>query len=414
MSADSPRRCALKATNKPRGSGPHAAVWLTALAAALSACQSVEPAKAGANWRIEPLLRVTNSAETAEAYYTLGRYYQGQNRLLLAANAYHRALALDPRHAEAHNAIGAISGAQGRLNEAIGAFETALAITPAAPHILSNLGHALTLVGRHAEAIAVLRRAAQQDPDNGTTRLNLAVAVSRNDAVDAEGTTRNASREVASERPTNASMPGLEPKVGLNGLQSRVAAETALGTAAGPVSVPAVELVIESSSSARKRWVQVGASEFELRDVDETSATASHPRHDPMGSTPNLSAAYRLEVVNGNGVNGAGARVGEWLERNGAPKARLRNQRPYTQATTVIYFKQGFEPQAQRLSSRFEGLAAQVKPARLQDADIRILIGHDLLPILASALPPPRLVAPQAGATLRVNRDALAGDDLKL
>jgi hypothetical protein len=50
----------------------------------------------------------------------------------------------------------------------------------------------------------------------------------------------------------------------------------------------------------------------------------------------------------------------------------------------------------------------------LQDADVRILIGRDLLPILACALPPPRLVAPQAGATLRVNRYALAGDDLKL
>ena len=412
MSADSPRR--LKATNKPRGSAPRVAVWLTALAAALSACQSVAPTKAGANWRIEPLLRVTNSAETAEAYYTLGRYYHGQNRPLLAVNAYRRALALDPRHAEAHNAIGAITGEQGRLNEAIGAFKSALDITPAASHILSNLGHALSLAGRHLEAIAVFLRAVQLDPANGKTRLNLAAAVSRNDAVDAEGTTRDATREVASEKPTNALTPGLEPEVGLNGLQSPVAAETALGTVAGPVSVPAVELVIESSSSARKRWVQVGASEFELRDVDETSATALHPRHDPVESTPNFGAAYRLEVVNGNGVNGAAARVGEWLERNGAPKARLRNQRPYAQATTVIYFKRGFEPQAQRLSTGFGGLAAQVEPAPLQDADVRILIGRDLLPILARALPPPRLVAAQAGATLVVNRDALAGDEPKL
>jgi hypothetical protein len=56
-----------------------------------------------------------------------------------------------------------------------------------------------------------LRRAAQQDPDNGTTRLNLAVAVSRDDAVNA-GDDTNATREVASDKPTNASMPGLEPK----------------------------------------------------------------------------------------------------------------------------------------------------------------------------------------------------------
>jgi tetratricopeptide (TPR) repeat protein len=410
MTADCARRCTPKATDKHRNSGPRAAWWLTALAAALSACQSVGPPKAGADWRIEPLMRLTNSAETAEGYYTLGRYYQGQNRLLPAVNAYRHALRLDPRHAEAHNAIGAIAGAQGRFDEAISAFDAALAVAPAAPHILSNLGHALTLAGRHLEAVPVLQRAAQLDPTNGTTRLNLAVAVSRGGAADAQGTNRNANREVASDKPANASMADLAPETGLKG---RRAAETALGTVAGPVPVPAVELVTESSSSARKRWVQVGASELELRDVGETS-TALDPRDDPGGSAPHLTAAYRLEVVNGNGVNGAGARVGEWLERNGAPKARLRNQRPYVQAATVIYFKRGFEPQAQRLSSDFGGLAVQIKPAALQDADVRILIGRDLVPILARALPPPRPVDLQAGATLRADRDALAGDDLKL
>jgi len=63
--------------------------------------------------------------------------------------------------------------------------------------------------------------------------------------------------------------------------------------------------------------------------------------------------------------------------------------------------------------SRLAVLVALVVVA-LQDADVRILIGRELLPILARALPPPRLVAPQAGATLRVDRYALAGDDLKL
>lgn len=411
MTAGCARRCTPKATSKPRNSGPRAAWWLTALAAALSACQSVEPPKAGTDWRIEPLLRVTNSAETAEGYYTLGRYYQGQNRLALAANAFRRALGLDPRHAEAHNAIGAIAGTQGRFDEAITAFEAALAVTPAAPHILGNLGHALTLAGRHLEAVPVLQRAAQLDPASGTTRLNLAIAASRRGAVDAQRPTPDAGLDVAADEPANPSMADPAPEIRLNG---RRAAETAPGTLAGPASVPAVELVTESSSSARTRWVQVGASEFELRDVGEAPATALHPRHEPAGSTSHLTVAYRLEVVNGNGVNGAGARVGEWLERNGAPKARLRNQRPYAQATTVIYFKRGFEPQAQRLSSGFGGLAVQVEPAALQDADVRILIGRDLVPILARALPSPRPVAPQAGPTLRVNREALAGDDLTL
>jgi hypothetical protein len=56
----------------------------------------------------------------------------------------------------------------------------------------------------------------------------------------------------------------------------------------------------------------------------------------------------------------------------------------------------------------------QVEPATLQDADVRILIGRDLVPILARALPPPRPVAPQAGPTLRVSREAFASDDLTL
>lgn len=110
-------------------------------AAVLAACQSAPPKDPRADWRIEPLLRVTNAGATAQAWYTLGRYYQGQNRSELALRAYRQTLAIDPRHAEAHNAIGAISALHGDLDLAIQAFEAALANAPAAAHVLSNLAN---------------------------------------------------------------------------------------------------------------------------------------------------------------------------------------------------------------------------------------------------------------------------------
>jgi len=295
------------------------AMLLAMTAAVLAACQTTSPDKAGPSWRVEPLMRVTSAGETAGAYYSLGRYFQGQNRLDLALAAYRRAVAIDRRHAEAHNAIGAIAGVQGRLDEAIRDFRAALEIAPEAPHILNNLGYALALAGRHAEAVALLQRAAELEPDNQGSKANLALALSR----------------------------------------AKLAAEPRESTVAVPPAVP-----------------DGGGT---THDSGERPPPLATPERDDLS----LQKTYRLEIANGNGVTGAAARFAEIVARYGAPRARLKNHRPFDRKSTVIYVAKGFEAQAQRLASRFGELDVRIEPRELNGADVRIVLGRDMLPVVA-------------------------------
>jgi tetratricopeptide (TPR) repeat protein len=295
----------------------------------------MEPSTQAPRWRIEPTQRVTNSGETASGYYALGRYYQGQDRIQLAIVAYRSAVALDPKYAEAHNALGAISAMQGRLDEAIAEFRTAVELAPSAPHILSNLGYALTLHGRVSEAIPLLRRAAALDPNNGTISVNLGLAVSK---------------------------------------VEKVAVTTA-------PEVPAAKSTEAPAVASAAHGVELAGPSEQATAPSTQLATAPQQGSD----------AYRLEIANGMGLTGAAAKTGEWLAREGAPKARLRNQRPFKETTTVIYFARGFEPQAQRLAANFGTPAVPVQQTLLPSSDVRIVIGRDMLPLLMSDRLRPRV-----------------------
>jgi len=317
-----PRKASRDRACRPMiGRRPATTILLAMTAAVLAACQTTPaPRKAEPVWRIEPLLSVRSAGETAAGYYSLGRHFQGQNRLHLALDAYRRAIAIDPRYAEAHNAIGAIAGVQGRFDAAIRAFRAGLEIAPSAPHILNNLGHALTLAGRPTEALPFLRQAADLDPANAGSRANLALALSR-----------------------------IEP------------AERTRGE----------PLVAEVATRGDR-----GPREVDLRDGALTEPAS--------GSLEALDETYRLEIANGNGVSGAAARLGAMLERDGAPRARLTNQRPFDRKATVIYVAEGFEAQAHRLAARLGNPGARVELSRLTRADVRIVLGRDVLPMLAA------------------------------
>ncbi|HEU0203931.1 MAG TPA: tetratricopeptide repeat protein [Burkholderiaceae bacterium] len=406
---------------KPNGvdsRGPRsrrATLLLSTIAAALAACQSVEPAKAGADWRIEPLMRVTNSTETAVAYYALGRYFQGQNRTQPALDAFRRALAIDPRYAEAHNAVGALLGAQGKLEEAIRAFEAALAITPAAPHILSNLGYTLALSGRHVEALGFLRRAVQLDPTNSKTQLNLALVVraaesraaaeqvaaeqaaAEHDAAGPDSvllatnelnSVPPATNESDSVQPATKESDSVQPAVMDSDSVRPETAQADVAAQAVPVELAPVQPVPVPLAAIPSAAVQPAATPPAAtpRDTGEGSRIANPaPTKEPNQARP---VVYRLEVANGNGINGAAARVAALFARSGAPAARLRNVRPFAQKATVIYFAAGFEGEAQRLAGSFGDLAVAVQPGAPISADVRVVLGRDLVPALAEIFRP--------------------------
>lgn len=134
------------------------------------------------NWKVEPFQRIQHATNRPDGYYQLGRYYQGQNRLELAVEAYQKALALDPTFSEAHNGLGTIYAAQGKYDQALAEFNAVIATSPGAAHIYNNLGYLRFLQGNYADAAAAFTQATELDPTDQKARNNLDMALARGGA----------------------------------------------------------------------------------------------------------------------------------------------------------------------------------------------------------------------------------------
>lgn len=144
----------------------------------LNGC-AVTPPDAQA-WKVEPFQTIRHATNKPDGYYQLGRYYQGQNRLTLAAEAYQKALAIDPDFTEAHNGLGTIYAAEGKYEQAHKAFKAAIATAPDTARLYNNLGYLNFLEGHHAEAVAAFTKATDLDPANQKAWNNLGMALAKN------------------------------------------------------------------------------------------------------------------------------------------------------------------------------------------------------------------------------------------
>jgi hypothetical protein len=87
----------------------------------------------------------------------------------------------------------------------------------------------------------------------------------------------------------------------------------------------------------------------------------------------------RLEVSNGNGVTGMARKIDGLLQAIGLAKARLTNQKPFTQQLTEIQYRDGHVSAAASLSTRLPNRPAIVRDSRLRaDIDLRLVLGRDL------------------------------------
>jgi predicted TPR repeat methyltransferase len=101
----------------------------------------------------------------ARALYQLGNVRQDQERWAEAEGCFRASLALAPGHAEAHNNLGVVLQMLGRRREAEASYALAAALKPALVHPYMNLGRMLDETGRRAEAIAWLRRGSAQSAE---------------------------------------------------------------------------------------------------------------------------------------------------------------------------------------------------------------------------------------------------------
>lgn len=411
-------------------------VLAASIVSLLASCASYDKAADSGSWKVKPAFNVRHSAETAESYYQLGRYYQGQNRYEQAMAAYRKALAIDGGFVEAHNGMGVVYARQGRQDEALGQFRLAAKLAPDAAHIQNNLGYALYLSGAYVEAAGTLERALALDPANPATRANLARALEK--AGDGEEAQVLLAQAPVVPPAENAPPAPSQPEA----LPARIEAAAAPAVpvavaAAAPVQAPPRERVVIAPAAqkpvpvveSRIQAIQLAPNVYELRkqaDAQVVRATAAIPAPAPAlpkaWSTATLAAVpasyvparqtmpaaaapqqpqaavatspaarpFRIEVSNGNGVTGMAKKVAGYLGGKGYAGARLTNQKPFRVVSSQVQYRAGYREQARSLVAALPGAPALAQASNLRgDISIRVVLGRDVADKVAYFEPGP-------------------------
>ncbi len=307
------------------------------LVSVLGGCSTPAPEA----WRVAPLYHVSN-AGSDHGYQALARQYEGEHRWREARDAWRKAALAAPQDADTLNALGMAEAGQGLYGKAVEALRRAVALAPQSAQLLNNLGYALLLNGDPEEAKIVLKEALLRKPDHLLAMANLHRL---------EQPAQNASP--AAEAPPQPR----EPSPPAQNLQS----------------VPNV-------------------APFSLRQTGLAAAETATPAPATPAPTPTLHTAPalqpRIEIANGNGINGMATALRGWLRTRGLEqKPLLRNALPFNTATTVVHYRAGYLEAAQALAERMpQRVALATEPGGVADVDVRVVLGRDFLKEMLSFL----------------------------
>lgn len=326
----------------------------------IAGCASVD-SKAVKSWAVEPVLSVMHSGQSSQAYYAMGRYLDGSQAWDKSIDAYRKAIAADAQNIEAYNALGVALAQSGRLADAETTLRQAVALAPALAHVRSNLGCVLLLAGRPVEAVTELKAAVRQDSANATAVANLRDALAQ-----ANGTQYTA---VAAARSAPATTPENRDDA-----PTTISVPTPITSAEVPTPLAAAVTIPTASQST-----SMSAAKITAANVAETPIATAKAATPKVPEVPTVrERAMRLEVSNGNGVNGMAARVGRWLATQGVQTDRLTNQQPYAQKQTVIQYRSGHEDAALRVARSLPANAkAEPVPTLGLRSDVRVVLGRD-------------------------------------
>ncbi|MFZ3081923.1 tetratricopeptide repeat protein [Rhodoferax ferrireducens] len=322
-----------------------------AIALVLTGCAAPVPTV----WRVAPNYRISNSGPdrvAANGYMALARQFEGEHRWRDARDAWRKAALEAPNNADVMNALGMAEAAQGLFGNAVAALRRAVALAPQRAALLNNLGYALLLDGRTDEAKDVLREALVLNPEHRLARSNL----NRVDQVALNATPlatppkdASATSELAAstQAPQLQSVPNLEPMPLRQAGLSAVAAVTV-----PPIASPAVPV------------------------AEAPPTVAPTP---PVTGRAREVLQPRVEIANGNGVEGMAAWLGGWMRARGlVQRTALTNARPFNTATTVVQYRVGYFGAAQAFAERMpHPVKLASEPGGALGADIRIVLGRD-------------------------------------
>lgn len=361
--------------------------------ALMSSCASNQTTSA-APWTIKPTAVTKSSGDKPEAMYQLGRYFQGQNRFEEAINAFLKALNADSNFVEARNGLGVIYSKQGKYREAIEAFQAAIQQAPKTAHLYSNMGYAYYLQGQYAESVKALQQATTLDPNNQRALNNLGLAYAK--AGNPNEAALAFAEAITVEKPDNKA-PVAAPAQSTATTVTNIAAVPAADSNVETISLQDVQMlaipkdrgVIRSANSAppviptvesRTQLVQVAPNVSELRVRPQSAESLQ------IASMENAQylQEIRLEVSNGNGVNGAAAKVSKYLHEQGYAAARLTNQKTFKTKATQIQYRSGYEAQAKYLQSKLLDAPELVQRNDMRpNVSVRVVLGKDMVSQLA-------------------------------
>lgn len=329
--------------------------------------------------KVEPVQRVSQSIDqSAAGWYRLGKYHHERGQASLALGAYAQSLSLDGGQLDARNAVAALDAQQGRLEDARKALELLVADYPGEVQPHNNLGYVYYLQGDYPAAVAMLRRALAMDANarayanlqmaeralrDGPPASALAAAPAASASASASAAAATAGAAAAAPAPGTAALSRMElVELHPNVLELKL---RAAATAPLAVAMPAATKAAAAPATA--------------------SAAAPVTPIAPVAPGRPAAARVRLEVVNGNGVEGLARRYRQVLTQAGIAVDRIRNERPYRQQTTTIHYRPGAEAQAARLQLALPGSAALQASDQMAAAELRLILGKDAPARLATA-----------------------------
>ncbi|HEY0588485.1 MAG TPA: LytR C-terminal domain-containing protein, partial [Pseudoduganella sp.] len=167
-----------------------------------------------------------------------------------------------------------------------------------------------------------------------------------------------------------------------------------------PRSEPAQLTVLPAAAreiGSHMELIKVAANIYELKmraapepapaamPATQMAATAVVPKSAAQAMPQaNKVRMARLEIANGNGVNGMARRFRSLLGQMGIPVDRLSNDKPYKQVVTTIQYSPGFEKQAASLQKALQG-KAQLTGRILARSEVRLVLGKDAQISLSAA-----------------------------
>ncbi len=323
--------------------------------------------------QIVPHARIQDGADSAAAFYLLGRHLQREGRLDDAQRAYRRVLDFDPMHQEAQNALAVISAHRGDIVQAIAMLNTLVAAHPDQAHLLANLGYAHYLNGDYPQAKEWLMQALALAPDNESARQKLALVREKlgepqdhqNDPVSTQTAAVPAARQPA-EADDGSRNPVVRVTEGVYQLLRPVSTEAATPYVAqcdfsrplqSAQATPSA-LAVQASRSAQTDPVAMPSSE---------AKTVIAPVQDKL----------RIELANGNGINRLARSVRDLMGGTQWQVIRVINHEEFGVAVTRIEYAKHRYAAARELADTL-GISAQLRPNYQQgDTHLRVVLGHD-------------------------------------